>query len=131
MFQLITLEDIIDIYQKGKQRGIQFILSKININSLSRTKSAFNDSAFENSNWWNIPKVKQRWNKLITGNPELTYEKYLVTNILNDKANLKLISIGSGSCSHEIELAKHSIFDEIVCIDISEYSLSQAKKNCN
>ena len=127
MTRIITLDDIIDIYHKAKQRGPDFILSKLNIKKISRTKSAFNETAVESSNWWIIPKVKERWNSLITGNPTLNYEEYLANNLFKNKTNLKLLSLGSGSCGHELELAKHSNFSEIVCVDISENRLLEAE----
>jgi len=41
---------------------------------------------------------------------------------------LKLISFGSGSCSAEIELAKHGVFEEIVCVDIAKNRLDEARE---
>ncbi len=38
------------------------------------------------------------------------------------------MSLGSGACSHELDLAQYAIFDEIVCIDLSENRLSDAKE---
>lgn len=65
MKRIITLDDIIDVYAKLIQRGVSFITSKLSLNTIKRTKSAFNELNIESSNWWNIPKVKERWNFLI------------------------------------------------------------------
>ena len=59
----ITLDDFIDTYFKVVQRGNGFFLSKLTFNKEKRTKSAFNNSSFQSSNFWSIPKVKERWNK--------------------------------------------------------------------
>ena len=128
MNRLITIDDIIDTYTKGKQRGWDFLTSKFTLSNKLRTKSAFNESSVISSNWWIIPYIKERWNFLITGNTRINYEQYLVKEILKDETNLKLLSLGSGSCSHEIELAKYEKFKKIVCIDLSEYQLSEARK---
>ena len=129
--KLITWDDFIDIYQKLNQRGIHFLLSKLNKNTLARTKSAFNNSAIESANWWVIPSVKKRWNKLITGHEDLIYEDYLMLNFLNNQNNLKLLSIGSGVCSHEIKLATYSNFSQVTCIDIADNLLHIAKSNAD
>ena len=38
--KLITIDDYIDIYSKSKQRGIDYLLSKLTFSQMSRTKSA-------------------------------------------------------------------------------------------
>jgi len=127
MIRLITYDDFVDVYQKLVQRGLGFIFSKLNSNRIERTKSAFDDSSFSNSNWWIIPEVRRRWNKKITGNESKIYEDYLVENYLQDRSDIKMLSIGSGVCSHEIELAKYSKFQEIICLDIANNLLEKAK----
>ena len=128
MTRLITIDDIIDTLTKGKQRGWGFIISKFTFSNKSRTKSAFNESSRISSNWSIIPYIKERWNLLITGNTQINYKQFLVQEILKNETNLKLLSLGSGSCSHEIELANYEKFKKITCIDLSEYQLSEAAK---
>ena len=98
--RLVTSDDIIDVLAKGKQRGLRFLISKLTFNKLSRTKSAFDKSSISHSNWWIIPEVKERWNKLITGNLKVTYETFMMNGYFKNKKNLRILSIGSGSCSH-------------------------------
>lgn len=126
--KLITKDDFIDVYQKILQRGLFFILSKLNPNAISRTKSAFDNSAFSSSNWWIIPAVRTRWNEKITGFKDLEYEAYTVQKHLEKKQNLNLLSIGSGVCSHELKFAKYSNFQKITCIDIADNLLKIAQK---
>jgi len=127
MIRLITIDDAVDLLHKFKQRGIGFILSKLNFAGMERTRKSFNQSDYEYSDWWIIPEIQQRWNKLITGNTDTDSVKYLVDTFLSDKSHLKLISLGSGICNPEIELARYSIFHEIVCVDISERRLQEAE----
>lgn len=126
--KLITLDDLIDVYSKARQRGTKFILSKFNWSGQSRTKSAFNESAIESSNWWIIPKVRERWNLLISGDANVNYEAFMMREYFSDHHGLKLISLGSGTCTHEIELAKYPNFAEITCLDIAENRLNEARK---
>lgn len=128
MKRLITLDDFYDLYHKLKQRGFKFILSKFNTKSISRTKSTFNQTEHTSSDWWIIPAVRERWNKMISGNPKENYISFFSNNYLSGKRNLRLISFGSGSCSAEIELAKSGIFEEIVCVDIATNQLNEASK---
>jgi len=126
--RLVTSDDIIDVYSKVKQRGANFIFSKLNLNSLSRTKSTFDDSKIQGSNWWMIPMVVERWNKLITGDSQINDKQYLMNGLLKNEQELRLISFGSGYSRHELELAEYSQFKEIICIDLVQSRLLEAEK---
>jgi len=124
---LITSDDIIETYSKLKQRGLSFIISKFNFNSRSRTLSAFDHNDIEASNWWNIPSIKQRWNEKISGDKNVIYENYVLDKYYPASNNLKMLSIGAGICSHEINFAKSGKFSKILCVDIAETLLDQAE----
>lgn len=126
--RLITLDDIIETYTKFRQRGLPFIMSKLNLNAIKRTKSAFNELDISSANWWIIPKVQKRWNRLITGDPNLEYEDFVMQNYLNEHKDLKMLSLGSGICSHELKFASYDNFKEILCLDINEVLFDQARK---
>lgn len=127
--KIITTEDFRDIYIKLHQRGLSFVLSKFNINSSKRTQSAFNDSDLQTANFWTIPAVRKRWNRLITGDENQLYEDYLTKNYFKDKTNLKVLSLGSGVCSHEIRLAELRPDWEVYCYDFSDKLLQIAAKS--
>ncbi|MDH7444977.1 class I SAM-dependent methyltransferase [Aquimarina sp. 2201CG14-23] len=126
--RLITLDDIIETYTKFRQRGLPFITSKLSLNTLKRTKSAFNELDIQSANWWIIPKVNQRWNKLISGDPTLEYEDFVMKKFLADSKNLKMLSLGSGISSHELKFARYNNFEEIICLDINEVLFDAAKQ---
>ena len=86
--RLFTIDDFIDLYSKSRQRGFDYLMSKLSFNKLSRTKSAFNQDEIIHSNWWIVPLVRKRWNRLISGNENIIYEEFLVNEVLsNDKKN--------------------------------------------
>ena len=125
---MIKKDDFIDIYVKLRQRGFAFLRSKLSLNPLNRTRSAFNDEELIASNWWIIPAIRRRWNLLVTGNEGKRYEDYLVDQYLKDKQNLKMLSLGSGISSHEIYLAQFDCFEQIKCVDISDRLLQEAER---
>ncbi|MEM9680091.1 MAG: class I SAM-dependent methyltransferase [Bacteroidota bacterium] len=131
MKRFITIDDIIDVLHKSKQRGLGFVLSKLSINGIKKTKKTFDQLDYKSADCWTIPKVKKRWNQLITGNSDLDFKKYFVDNFLQNENKLRLVSIGSGSCYHEIELAKYANFEEIICIDITKDRISKAEATAN
>ena len=127
MTRLITLDDFIETYIKLRQRGLKFITSKFNLNALERAKTAFNHENLHSANWWIIPKIKERWHLLITGNENTDIETFIINNYLSNRKNIKMLSLGSGNCYSELKFAEHTIFEEILCTDISNKTLDQAK----
>jgi ubiquinone/menaquinone biosynthesis C-methylase UbiE len=131
MNRLITIDDFIETYSKLKQRGFSFIISKLSFNKIKRTKSAFNKTNIKSANWSIIPKVQKRWNTLITGNPKLQYQQFVVDEFLHPSKKIKMLSLGSGNCRHELKFASYENFNEILCLDISETLLNNANKTAN
>lgn len=127
MNRLLTLEDIRDVYIKFVQRGHAFIFSKLTPSEKERTRSSFNNANINGSNWWDIPLVRERWNYLITGDKNVTYETY-VTEKFRKEENVKMLSLGSGVCSHELQFARLNPRWEITCIDFSEKLLKLAEE---
>lgn len=126
--KLITIDDFIDLYSKIKQRGLDYFFSKLTLSKLSRTKSAFNQEEIIHSNWWIIPLVRKRWNKLISGNENTIYEEFLMNEVLSNDKEIRMLSVGSGVCSHELILAEYPQFKEITCVDLAQNRLNEAKK---
>lgn len=122
----ITSDDFIESYSKLYQRGFRFILSKLNISSRARTISTFTPSDMQASNYWIIPDVKKRWNTLISGNPDLSYEYYIYNTYLKGKKRLKMLSAGSGISSHEMIFASFDCLEKVECIDLSASMLNRA-----
>lgn len=127
--RLITLDDFLDTYSKVSQRGYSFFLSKFTLDKNSRAISAFDESHNQTSNWWIIPAVQKRWSKMICGDENVEYKDYFMKKFFEGKNDLKLLSLGSGECAHEIELGGYSNFSEITCVDINQANLDLGKKS--
>jgi len=125
--KLITPEDFRDGYIKIAQRGVGFFAGKFSFSSTARTRSSFNDAGIESANWWIVPMVRERWNFLKTGNGLKNYEEY-VSERFSDKPAARMLSIGSGVCSHELRFARLNPHWEITCVDFSEKLLQEAEK---
>jgi ubiquinone/menaquinone biosynthesis C-methylase UbiE len=128
---LITIEDFRDIYLKSVQRGLPFLMSKLSPSGKSRTKSSFNETDIRIDTWSMIPMVRKRCNLLITGDEEMTYETYLSEKIIPEKQNIRMLSIGSGVCSHEIRLAKLNPHWDVTCLDFSDRLIQEAAQTAS
>jgi ubiquinone/menaquinone biosynthesis C-methylase UbiE len=126
--RLITSDDIIETYSKIYQRGYRYVLSKLTLSGINRTKSTFNNPEVESDSYWIIPRIRQRWNSIITGDENVSYESYVVDKYFERRENLTLLSLGSGMCSHEMLFAKYPCFASVRCVDFSEKILEKAKQ---
>lgn len=125
--RLITRDDLSETIAKINQRGSAYILSKFTSDALARTQSTFDDVHLQAANWWIIPAVRARWNEKITGRADVPYEPYVVDKYLKDKHDLRMLSLGSGVCSHEMAFARHPQFGLIECVDITPGLLGKAE----
>ena len=123
---LITKDDIIETYAKLRQRGLGFILKKLNLSGRDRTLGAFDETAVSSANWWIVPRVLERWNKLQTGDENVNYKQYLMKEHFANRDKLRMVSFGSGNCNHELELAGYEQFSEVICVDIARNRLDEA-----
>jgi len=127
--RLITFDDIIETYFKVYHRGFRYLFTKFSFSKNQRTKSTFNSYGIGSSNYWIIPRIRERWNLIISGDGSVSYEDYLVGKYLNGEKDLNLLSLGSGICSHEMIFAKHQCFESVKCVDFSEKILEKAEQN--
>ncbi|MCR5886489.1 class I SAM-dependent methyltransferase [Hymenobacter sp. J193] len=122
----LTTDDFLETLAKLRQRGLPFLLSKLVPSNLARTRSAFDDPALQAANWWQVPAVRRRWNEKISGDAAMPYEAYVASRYLADRTGLRLLSLGSGACSHELVFARQPQFAQVHCLDIAERLLAQA-----
>lgn len=123
---LITPDDLLETLAKLRQRGLPFLLSKLRLNPLARTRSAFDDPALRAANWWQVPAVRRRWNQRLTGDAARSYEPYVAEKYLAGRTGLRLLSLGSGGASHELAFARLPHFAEVRCVDIAARLLARA-----
>ena len=126
---LINWGDFLDLFTKIKERRIGFFLSKFNFHSTKRTKSTFNSTNINSSNFWIIPEIHRRWNEIMTGNQETEFEDYVIKKYLAGKHKLKMLSIGCGTGKHELRFASYDVFESIIGLDLAPELIKRANQN--
>lgn len=123
---IISKGDFIDMYHKIKQKGLGKIFSIISSynNRVAQKWDNYNGT----SDFWIIPEIKQDWNFKISGFPHTSYEDYVVMQYLQKKSNLRLLSIGCGSGSHEQKFAQYNCFGDIIGVDLASKRIAMAQK---
>lgn len=126
---MINFGDFIEVYFKLKQRGFEYLFSKISIQKNIRIKSTFDHTNQVSSNYWLIPEVTKKWNKMISGKEDENYAEYITRKYFRNQSNIKILSLGCGSGSNEIKFAKHPEYVEIIGVDIATKLIEKANIN--
>lgn len=126
MKQYISKGDFIDVYHRINQKGILFFLKMIGFSYSDRVTSKWNHYVSA-TDFWIIPEIQQRWNKMITGNAQMEYEHYVAQKYFAQSSGLKFLSVGCGDGSHERKFAHYDCFASVEAIDISEKRIEKAK----
>jgi ubiquinone/menaquinone biosynthesis C-methylase UbiE len=81
----------------------------------------------EPTNWWDIPEVTARWNRLISGDAGVDYCAYVANNYLAKKNSLTALSLGCGTGSKELRWAELEKFSRIDAYDLSPSRIEVAQ----
>ncbi len=130
MKTIISFGDFSDLYFKLHHTGFKKVLSRLTqISNKNRVEKAWSTvESKAQSNWWIIPSVQRRWNKLITGKPDLDYPNYIIKKYFSDRPNLRLLSPGCGTGNKEVKFAVFDNFNLIEAFDVSPERIKTAKK---
>lgn len=124
----ISIGDLIDLYYKVKQKGLQVLSGLFHVSDQNRTASKWN-THISSSDFWILPQVRRRWNEKITGDPALEYEDYVMDRYLPGGKNLGMLSVGCGTGARERKFGKYRQFDRIDGIDVAEQQIQRARED--
>jgi SAM-dependent methyltransferase len=95
--------------------------------SKNRTRSAWAHTESPPIHAWQIPALRRRWNKLISGNENTDYPDYVASKFFAGKKGLAAFSPCCGSGGNELRWAATGVFDRIDACDLSEKRIAAAR----
>ena len=131
MKTLISFGDFVDVYYKLYNSDLVKLFSRLIPSSSKKRVTNSWDSVTNNANtnWWSVPLIQKRWNKLITGNEDIEYPDYLMNKHFSGKKDLVLLSPGCGTGGKELKFSKFNNFKLVEAFDLSPKRIAIAKKN--
>lgn len=124
----VNQEDLAALIRYGPK-----ILSKIvphlSLAASERTKQAWAHTQKPPTYWGSLPLVQNRWNYLMTGDPNVDYYTYISRKYLAKQENLVALSLGCGTGHREIKWAKQEKFQRIDAYDLSAFRIEKAKQS--
>lgn len=127
MKTLISIGDLGDLWRKFQFKGIQ-VLGRIGASSKEKVAGTWDFTELPPSNWWNIPAIRARWEEKITRGNYANYVELIQQKLLQNKSDLKMVSPGCGTGSHERLFASFPEIDSILAFDLSEKSIEKARE---
>jgi len=122
----LSIGDFIDLWYKVKQKGVQSIVSLLQVSGKARVASKWN-THITSADCWILPEIRMRWNEDSTGNADLQYEDYVMQKYLSQAQGLRMLSVGCGTGARERKWGRYEQFVLIDGIDIASQQVEQAK----
>jgi ubiquinone/menaquinone biosynthesis C-methylase UbiE len=124
---LINIHDFYALLRRCP-RVVGRLASKLTTGSRERVASAWSHIDSPPTNWWDIPAVKERWNRLISGDPRVDHCRYIGQKYLAGREGLSALSLGCGTGEREIGWAALGRFASIDAYDLSSPRIEDANR---
>jgi SAM-dependent methyltransferase len=122
----INIHDLAMIKNKIVSGEWRRVMRKIRSDSLGKTRAAWSHTQNAPIHAWDIPDVRRRWNRLVSGAAEIDHVEYISRRYLNGKKCLTAFSPGCGGGGNEIRWAETGHFQRIDACDLSQPRIEAA-----
>lgn len=123
----INKYDIISILNNGPKALLK-IAKKITWTRQKKVKDAWAHTEYPANNWWDVPEIRYRWNRLITGDGDIEHYEYISGKYFANRENLSGLSLGCGTGHKELKWIDQGKFNSIEAIDLSKPRIEKARK---
>ncbi len=121
----INVHDVMNVFTKG-MKSLSAVAAKLSRSKENRVKDAWANTDCPPNNWWDVPDVNERWNRLISGKKNVEYYEYIAKKYLRNRKNLIALSLGCGTGHRELKWAGLKKFKTIDAVDISKPRIDMA-----
>lgn len=129
----INFAELFHVLQRVRREGqpiCRRIAGKLRLSNKARIKASWSQTDSPAVNWWDIPAVHDRWNRMISGDENTDHHRYVAEKFCRGKDRLKGVSLGCGAGSKEILWARTGAFASIDAYDLSEQQIDAAIESC-
>ena len=95
------------------------VLARLRLTRRGRVIAAWSQASSPPVHWLDIPLVRDRMNRMLTGDARVPYQKYVAQRYLDSDVRQRALSLGSGSGTKEMQWAETNRFALIEAFDIS------------
>ncbi len=126
---LINIRDITGLVDRVRTRGAEGV-AQLFARRQRRVEHAWQHIGAESppENWWDIPAVRRRWNRLISGDEHTDYRAYIFEKYFAGKGPLKALSLGCGAGQNELAWSALGAFAHLDAYDLSSKRIEYAQQ---
>lgn len=122
----INIHDLGRLKDKIRYGEWRQMARKASSSAPGRTRAAWEHIQGPPVNAWEIPALRRRWNRMVSGDTAIDHVDYLVGRYLSGRKALKAFSPGCGSGGNEIRWAETGLFEHIDACDLSSPRIASA-----
>ena len=105
----------------------RMVLSRLPLTGRGRVRAAWAHTESVAKQWWDIPAVVERWNRMISGDPSVGPCPYVMGKYLRGRERLRGLSLGCGGGTKEMEWVAGGAFAAMDAYDLSERRILDAR----
>ncbi len=122
----ISFGDLLDLLELGSE-GWKRLRSRLTLSPEKRVTAAWQHVSAPPKNWWDIPAVRHRWNRMITGDEQQSPVEWVVSRWLSG-TEYRAFSPGCGTGHRELRWAATGKFRHILAMDLSPTRIRLARQ---
>lgn len=123
---VVNRHDVGRVYRKLSTGRGGDLLDKLRGSRSQRVIRHWDSTPPVSSQWWVIPAVRSRWNRLISGHEQIDFPAFATDRYLRGASGLHALSLGCGSGGRELRWAELGAFERIDAFDISPSQVALA-----
>ena len=131
LFNLVNVHDVVTLVHMLKNGQFKRITELLTLGSTERVQTVWQRTSSPTKNWNEIPAVKERWNRFISGNPQVGHMEYIAQKYFPEASDLHALSLGCGTGGVELAWAKTGAFECIDAYDLSAPRINVAIKQAH
>ncbi len=125
---LVNIHDLVFLWNKARRGQLKRVLLKLVGTQHRKVRLAWSHTQTPPTNWWDIPAVQQRWNRLISGRDDVDYNAYIDRRYLDGRQGLRGLSLGCGTGVREARWSQLERFARINAYDLSPERIDFARR---
>lgn len=102
------------------------VMKKLGADAGGRTRAAWDRTQRPPIHAWDMPALRRRWNKLVSGDEAVDHVAYVAGRFLSGRKGLNGFSPGCGGGGNEMRWAETGVFERIDACDLSAPRIADA-----
>jgi SAM-dependent methyltransferase len=115
----INIHDLGRLREKIARGEWRQVARKLVADSRGKTRAAWEHTQEPPLHAWDMPALRRRWNKLVSGDEAVDHVAYVAGRFLAGRKGLKAFSPGCGGGGNELRWAETGLFERIDACDLS------------